>query len=61
LKQAAMGLAGRKALVADSTKFGRSALSLLSRIDRFDLLVTDEPPSRSVSRMLPRNGVLVAG
>jgi DeoR family transcriptional regulator, glycerol-3-phosphate regulon repressor len=60
LKQTAMGLAGRKVLVADSTKFGRSALSLLARIEDFDLLVTDKPPPANVSRLLGRNGLHIA-
>ncbi len=42
LKQCAMGVAGRSALVADSAKFGRKARLELCRIEAFDLLVTSE-------------------
>jgi DeoR family transcriptional regulator, glycerol-3-phosphate regulon repressor len=59
LKQTAMALAGRKALIADSTKFGRSALSLLSRIEDFDLLVTDKMPPKPIHRLLPQSGLLL--
>jgi DeoR family transcriptional regulator, glycerol-3-phosphate regulon repressor len=41
LKQCALQLATHKILIADSTKFTRTALMEIGRLDDFDLLVTD--------------------
>jgi DeoR family transcriptional regulator, glycerol-3-phosphate regulon repressor len=54
LKQLAMQMAGRKALIADSTKFGKTALIEVARLGDFDIVVTDQtPPPRIARRIAP--------
>lgn len=52
LKQCAMEVARRKALVADHGKFTRSALLRVADLNAFDLLVTDEPPPPALAEMI---------
>lgn len=44
VKQAAMAVSRRQALIADSSKFTRSARLEIARLDSFDLIVTDAAP-----------------
>jgi DeoR family transcriptional regulator, glycerol-3-phosphate regulon repressor len=60
LKQTAMQVAGKCALIADSTKFGRNALLGMGHIGEFDILATDATPPKSVRHMLADGRVLVA-
>lgn len=52
LKQGAMEVARRKALVADHGKFTRSALLRVADLNAFDLLVTDEVPPPALAEMI---------
>jgi hypothetical protein len=42
IKQAMLGAAARRVLLADSSKFGRRALATVVGIDAFDHVVTDD-------------------
>ncbi|KIH77463.1 transcriptional regulator, DeoR family [Geoalkalibacter ferrihydriticus] len=44
-------------LVADHTKFGRSALVRVNRIDAIDALFTDAPPPREIAALLAREKI----
>lgn len=60
IKQRAMEMANRKALIADSTKFSRSALIEIAGIGAFDLVVTDTRPPREIVDRLSTDGLLLA-
>ena len=49
VKQAAMRHARQNILLADHTKFGRSALMRIADISAFDLVITDQEPSNDLS------------
>lgn len=61
LKQAAMEVSRRQALIADSSKFTRSARLEIARLDSFDLLVTDAAPPASLSVTLDVERILLPG
>lgn len=58
-KQALLDIADEVVLVADHTKFQRSAPVLLTDHGRIDVLVTDRPPAPSLADRLGRSGVEV--
>ena len=60
LKQCAMSVSGRSALIADSAKFLRNARLELSRIEQFDVLVTNEALPRSLAERMPPNRIVIA-
>lgn len=60
LKQRAMELSARKALMVDSAKFSRVARLHLADLRDFDLLVTDALPARTVLRSAGEMEVIVA-
>ncbi len=59
LKQAAMEVSRRQALIADSSKFTRSARLEIARLDGFDLLVTDAPPPSPLRVQLDAERILL--
>jgi DeoR family glycerol-3-phosphate regulon repressor len=61
LKQAAMEVSRRQALIADSSKFTRSARLEIARLDSFDLLVTDAPPPVPLRSRIDAERVLLPG
>lgn len=60
LKQRAMDVARRKALIADHGKFTRSALLRVCDLEAFDLLVTDTPPPPGLASQIGEERVIVA-
>lgn len=56
-KQALIDIADQVVLLADHTKFTTSAPVLLCPWNRVATVVTDQPPSRSISDQLTRTGV----
>ncbi|MGL4974326.1 MAG: DeoR/GlpR family DNA-binding transcription regulator [Bosea sp. (in: a-proteobacteria)] len=60
LKQCAMSVAGRSALIADSAKFERKARLELCRIGAFDVLVTNEAPPKELAALLENGRVVLA-
>ena len=60
LKQRAMEVSERNALIADSTKFSRTALVEVARLGDFDLLVTDMEPPEPFSAALAQLEVSVS-
>lgn len=61
LKQAAMEVSRRQALIADSSKFARSARLEIARLDSFDLLVTDAPLPAPLRARMDAQRVLAPG
>ncbi|TQM85025.1 DeoR family transcriptional regulator [Saccharothrix saharensis] len=59
VKQQAMAVSGRTVVLADSTKFDRTALAHVCPADRPDVLVTDTDSPAAVRRELAARGVLV--
>ncbi|GAB3003606.1 DeoR/GlpR family DNA-binding transcription regulator [Saccharothrix stipae] len=59
VKQQAMAVSARTVVLADSTKFGRTALAHVCPADRPDVLVTDPDTPADVRRELDARGVLV--
>ncbi|MEU4448763.1 DeoR/GlpR family DNA-binding transcription regulator [Actinosynnema sp. NPDC050801] len=59
VKQQAMAVSARTVVLADSTKFGRTALAHVCPADRPDVLVTDPDTPADVRRELEARGVLV--
>lgn len=60
VKQCAMGVAGRSALVVDSAKFSRNALLELSRIEQFDMLVTNESLPKALALRMAPDRIVIA-
>jgi DeoR family transcriptional regulator, glycerol-3-phosphate regulon repressor len=60
LKHKAMALAASKALIADSTKFSRSALMQVADLAEFDLVVTDAPPPPSAGKHIQKATLCLA-
>lgn len=60
LKQCAMEVSERSALITDSTKFGRSALVEMTTLSAFDLIVTDAPPPSSFADAIGGAAIEVA-
>jgi DeoR/GlpR family transcriptional regulator of sugar metabolism len=58
-KQALLDVADEVVLVADHTKFARSAPVLLTDHARIDVLVTDRAPAPTLADRLGRSGVEV--
>jgi DeoR/GlpR family transcriptional regulator of sugar metabolism len=56
-KRALMRAVDRRILLADSSKFGISALIRLASLSEFDLVITDSGIARSDAEMLRQNGV----
>ncbi|MCC8250422.1 DeoR/GlpR family DNA-binding transcription regulator [Saccharothrix luteola] len=59
VKQQAMAVSGRTIVLADATKFDRTALAHVCPADRPDVLVTDSDSPADVRRELAARGVLV--
>jgi DeoR/GlpR family transcriptional regulator of sugar metabolism len=59
VKQALAASAGRRILVADGTKFGRSALAVAGELASFDILVTDTSAPAGPLARLEASGVEV--
>lgn len=57
IKRAAMNIASERILLADHTKFGVSAMMSYSSIDRFDYLVSDSEPPKTLASYLSERGV----
>ena len=52
VKQALFAAGGRRILVADAAKFGRSALAVVGNLSAFDILVTDSSaPSEPLAEL----------
>ena len=52
VKQALFAAGGRRILVADAAKFGRSALAVVGKLSAFDILVTDSSaPSEPLAEL----------
>lgn len=60
LKQRAMEVSRRKALIADHGKFTRSALLRVADLDAFDLLVTDAAPPTALAEMIGADRIVLA-
>ena len=58
-KRAMMAAAQRRYLLADSSKFGRTALYLLSSLSAFDEIITDREPDERQREAIDRLGVAV--
>lgn len=58
-KLALMDIADEVVLLADHTKFARSAPILLCDLDRLDRLITDRPPSAELAERLTDVGIAV--
>ncbi|MEU4768817.1 DeoR/GlpR family DNA-binding transcription regulator [Actinosynnema sp. NPDC023794] len=59
VKQQAMAVSGRTIVLADATKFDRTALAHVCPADRPDVLVTDSDSPADLRRELSARGVLV--
>lgn len=57
VKQALFASAGRRILVADATKFGRSALAIAGQLPAFDIVVTDTSAPAEPLAKLEATGV----
>ncbi len=60
LKRAMMKSAHKKILIADNSKFGRSALYEVSSVTDFDILITDAETPESVLTPLRNSGLEIA-
>lgn len=58
-KRALMDIADQVVLLADHTKFDRSAPFLLCALEELDVLVTDKPPPRPIAATLAKVGVRI--
>lgn len=60
VKQRAMEVSGRKALIVDSAKFFRSALLVLANIGEFDAMVTNETPPEHLAARMFQDRIFIA-
>ena len=60
VKQAAMEVSRRQALIADSSKFTRSARLEIARLDSFDLIVTDAAPPPALRERIGEERLMLA-
>jgi DeoR/GlpR family transcriptional regulator of sugar metabolism len=56
-KQAMMNAASRCCLIVNHTRFGRTALHVLSPLDRFDWIITDDEPKADEVKALEAAGL----
>ena len=60
VKQAAMEVSRRQALITDSSKFTRSARLEIARLDSFDLIVTDAAPPPALRERIGEERLMLA-
>ena len=56
-KRALMGIADKRVLLVDSSKFGVTALIRLADLSEFDVVLTDSGIAPTEAEMLRQNGV----
>ena len=59
LKQDMIGISGRKYLIVDSSKIGKTALTRIAGLEAFDELITDDRIDDSVIPLMEDKGIVV--